>query len=147
MNVKRLVLVVLACTALAFLAGGCKKDPDPTTAAEMKEKLAGKVKLLLWKVDASGEQKTKVDALLDGLAPDLLAFQNENKTLQRALFVVLAADPLDEAALLGLQTKGLDLFDRYTKRMAKASVDLSAILTVKQRRELVRLWKEWELGN
>ncbi|RJO67439.1 MAG: periplasmic heavy metal sensor [Myxococcales bacterium] len=139
------LLIPLLLAALAV--GGCDKPRDPQNAPEMKEKLAGKVNLALWKVDTTDEQKKKMDLLLDGLAVDLFAFQQEDKALKRSIIEALDADPVDRPALDALQKRGLDLFDRYTRRMIVAADDAAAILTLKQRRELLELWRDWEFGE
>jgi len=122
----------------------CEKPRDPQNVPEMKEKLSKFVSVMMWKIDATKEQKDRMDKLLDGMAADFFAFQEENNALKLELIAALGADPLDRAALDELQKKGVDLFDRYTKRMVQASGDISEILTLDQRRELVDMWRDWE---
>jgi hypothetical protein len=144
---KKRFLLLLTLILVVALGFGCLKQRDPQTVAEMKEKLSDKVGLMLWKVDATKEQKGKIDQLLGAMAIDLLAFQQEDKAIKRSLITALYADPVDQPTLADLHKKGLDLFDRYTTRMNEAAIAASAILTVAQRRQLLALWREWELGD
>jgi len=138
--------MVLA-VAIATVFGACKKPRDPADPAEMKEKLAKQVKMLWWKVDASDGQKEQVDRLLDGIAPDLFAMQEENKALTRGLIDAMDADPVDVARVDRLRGEATALFGRYLERMQRGLVDFAGILTVDQRRELIGLWRKYESGD
>lgn len=141
---RRLCLMLLPLLLAIFVLGGCDKPRDPQNVPEMKEKLSKFVSVIMWKIDATRDQKDRMDKLLDGLAVDFFAFQEENNVIKRGLIDALGADPLDRAALDALQKKGLDLFDRYTKCLVQASSDIADILTLEQRRELVDMWRDWE---
>ena len=143
----RFNLLLISALIFAVFAMGCSKPADPQNASEMKEKLASKVKLALWKVNATDTQKQKMDTMLNGLSRDLFAFQQEDKAIKRSIIAALEAEPVDRAALEALQKKGLQLFDRYTRRMLVAGVDASEILDLKQRRELLELWREYEFDE
>ena len=143
----RISILLIMLVSFSLVVGGCGKPKDPENPQEMKEKFATKVNYMMWKVDATKEQKEKMDKLLDGLSVDLFNFQEEDKKIKRGLIDAFHADPLNQEYLDALQVKGLDLFDRFTKRMMKAAVDTAAILNVEQRRELVDLWREWEFGD
>ncbi len=138
--------MVLA-VAIATAFGACKKPRDPADPAEMKEKLAKQVKMLWWKVDASDGQKEQVDRLLDGIAPDLFAMQEETKALTRGLIDAMDADPVDVVRVDRLRAEATALFGRYLERMQRGLVDFAGILTVDQRRELVGLWRRYENGD
>ena len=142
----RHLLLATAFLLIVFTIGGCK-ERDPQNVPEMKEKLVSKVNMALWKVDATKAQRMKMDHLLDGLAPDLFAFQQEDKAIQRSIIEALHANPVDQPQLEAMQKKGLDLFDRYTLRLVVAAMDTSAILNLGQRRELLDLWRKWEFGE
>jgi len=137
-----MVLVVFAGMITA-----CRRPDVPANPQEMKEKLAKKLNWALWKVDSTDKQDREFDRLLDGLAPDLFAFQQESRGIKLQLIKTLGADIVDPRAMESIQKKGVDLFDRYTKRMTRAGMDSARILTMKQRKELVQFWKEWEFGK
>ena len=148
MIVNRLVpLAAFLAAAAVLAAGGCKRPAPPRNPAEMKEKLADKLDVMLWKIDATDSQKKRFDRLLDGLSKDLFHFQQESRVLKRKLLHVLEAERIDRGELATLRKAGTDLFDRYMARMADAAVEAAGILTLKQRRKLLSWWKEWEFGD
>jgi hypothetical protein len=139
----RLVLwFVLALAALA-----CKKPDAPASPAEVKEKLETGVKYGLWKVDATDDQKEQFDRMLDGLSVDLFALQQESTTLKRRTMNALAGPAVDATELERIDADGTALFSRYMKRMTRAALDASTILTVEQRQKVVGLWHDWEFGE
>ena len=143
---KRVSLILVVLLA-AFAATACQKEREPANPAEVKAKLEPKIKMALWKVDATTEQEKKVDELLDGLSADLYGFQEENNVIKRGIIAALGGEKVDQPGLDKVQKDALELFDRYTRRMMTAATDLSKILTGEQRRELVNLWKEWEFSD
>lgn len=142
---KRLPLLLLLSAAVFTVA--CQKQRDPATPAEMKAKLEPKVRMAMWKIDATSEQEKAVDALLDVLAADLYGFQQENKAITRRIIDALDDETIDTATLAKVQKDGLALFDRYTRRMMSVAGDLAKILTMEQRKTLVDLWRDWEFGE
>ncbi len=129
---------------MTVLIAGCDRPNHPKNAEEMKDKLSGKVSMAMWKVDATKEQKKQMDKMLDKLAIDLFAFQQEDKAIKREVINSLYKEPIDQPKLKELQKKGLSLFDRYMQRMFEAAIDSSKILNLEQRRELLDLWRNWE---
>ncbi|NOZ00552.1 MAG: hypothetical protein GXP54_01510 [Deltaproteobacteria bacterium] len=149
MKNKRLTsgILVLATAVMALQTTACKRPRDPATPAEMKEKLADKLDFVFWKIDATDEQEKRFDKLLDGLAPDLFAFQEESKVIKKNLIKLLMGEKVTLEGMMAQEKAGVDLFDRYMTRMSRAAVDASDILTLDQRRELVGMWKRYEFGD
>jgi len=133
--------------ALALATVACKKPAEPESPAEVKEKMQTGVKYGLWKVDATDEQKQRFDHLLDGLSVDLFALQQESTALKRQTMDALAGPMVDEAALSRIDAASTALFGRYMKRLTRAALDASQILTPAQRQEVVGLWRDWEFGD
>ena len=143
----RITALLFAFLLVAFVATGCSKPKDPENAEEMRDKLAGKVRLAMWKVSAGKDQWKKMNKLLDVLSVDFFAFQEEDKEIKRSIIEALNADPVDTPALEALQKQGIVLFDRYTQRLLSAAVEVSEILNLEQRRELLELWREYEFNE
>ncbi|MBL6975197.1 MAG: hypothetical protein ISR64_05640 [Deltaproteobacteria bacterium] len=142
----RMLFIVMA-VALGAQVVACKKPREAANAREMKEKLSDKVGWGLWKIDATEAQEAKTDKMLDELAPDLFRFQQESKAIKRGLIRVFMEDEVVLEKILEHQKAGLDLFDRYTRRMSRAGVEAADILTREQRLELVNMWRRWEFGE
>ena len=143
---RRFVPLVLLF-AVVMGASACQKEPDPANPKEMKAKLESKVRMALWKVDATTKQEKQVDAMLDVLSVDLYGFQEENNGIKRRIIGALGGESVDQAGLDKVQKDALALFDRYTQRMMVAATDLSKVLTPEQRQKLVNLWREWEFSD
>ena len=143
---RRSTLLAVAVT-LVLGVGGCRKPAEPANPAEMKENLAEKVGWILSQVEPTGEQRKQVDGVLDRLAPDLFALQEQNNTLKRQFIAVLSADAVDPKALEAARQESLALFDRYTRRMLQAGEEAIGILTPEQRKRLVGMWKRYEFGR
>ena len=139
--------VVLVAASVAIGVGACKKPKDPANAAEMKEKLQTGVRFALWKVDGTDDQKRQFDLLLDDLAADLFGVQLESKALVRQTMAALDAPVVDPDELARIEAAGTAVFDRYLKRMLRAAVDSSKILTPEQRHKVVGIWRDWEFGD
>jgi Spy/CpxP family protein refolding chaperone len=140
---RLLAFVLLA----ALVASACQKERDPANPAEMKAKLEPKVRMMLWKVDATHPQEKAIDGLLTALSGDLYGFQQEQKGITRSLIEALGGENVDQPALAAAQKRAVALFDRYTGRMMKAATDLSSVLTPAQRQKLVSLWRDWEFSE
>jgi tRNA(Leu) C34 or U34 (ribose-2'-O)-methylase TrmL len=113
----------------------------------MKEKLATPVGWAMSKVDATKEQKRQVDKVLDEVAPDFYFFQEESKGLTKRILAALDGQTVDPEGMARLQEAGTQLFDRYMKRVVKAALDVSAILTYEQRHRLIEIWRSYEQGD
>ncbi len=140
---RLLALVLFAALAL----GACQKERQPQNPSEMKAKLESKVRMMLWKVDATPSQEKAVDGLLTTLSGDLYGFQEEQKGITRRLIEALGGENVDQPGLAEAQKLAVALFDRYTGRMMKAATDLSSVLTPAQRHKLVGLWRDWEFSE
>lgn len=147
MSKARSLLLIAIAAVVAGQVAACKKPKDPVNAQEMKEKLSDKVGWALWKIDATEEQEALTDRMLDGLAPDLFRFQKESRAIKRNIIRIMAGEKVNLDDLLKQQKTGVELFDRYTTRMSHAAVEAADILDLEQRRELVRMWRNWEFGD
>ena len=146
-NLAVTLCVVLVAAGVAVGGGACRKPKDPANAGEMKEKLQGGVKFALWKVDATDDQKRQFDMMLDGLSVDLFAVQVESQALVRQTMIALDAPVVDPEELARIEAAGTAVFDRYMKRMVRAGLDVSKILSPEQRHQVVGLWHDWEFGD
>ncbi|HOD00022.1 MAG TPA: periplasmic heavy metal sensor [Myxococcota bacterium] len=140
-------LLVLAIAAIGLGTAGCRKPKEPANPKEVKKKLEKVVKLVLWKVDATAEQKNSVDGILDGLSIDLFDIQGENRVLVRKAMDALDAETVDSVALEQVAADGARLFERYLRRMIRAFSDMAGVLAAEQRHRVVKLWREYEFGK
>lgn len=140
-------LMVLVIAAIGMGTAGCRKPKQPQNPKEVKKKLEKVVKLVMWKVDATDDQKNSVDGILDELSIDLFDIQGENLVIVRRAMDALDADTVDSVALEKVATDGARLFERYLRRMLRAASDMAGVLAAEQRHRVVKLWREYEFGK
>jgi uncharacterized membrane protein len=143
---KTLAVTVIALTLASGLTA-CRKPKDPASPAEMKQKLQSSTRFLLWKFDATDQQKADFNQMLDGLSADFFAVQQEGKALTKQAIDALDAPTIDVAELERIGTAGGAVFERYLKRSLQAAVDISKILTAEQRHKMIKFWREYEFGE
>jgi len=110
------------------------------TEAELGERMEDVAEYALDHVDASEQQTAQVNAVLRGVAPDLIAFRNEHRGLATKLRAELGKDKLDRAQIELIRQEGLDLADRVSARASQALVDAADKLDGEQRRKLTEKW-------
>ncbi|MBI5419857.1 MAG: periplasmic heavy metal sensor [Deltaproteobacteria bacterium] len=109
---------------------------------EIRERLGRGATRALDKVNATGEQRARIDAILDGLAPDLAKLQGERRAIRDRFVKALEADKVDPGEVAQVRAAANDLVDRVSARIMDAVVKGSEVLTPEQRRELVAKWRE-----
>lgn len=138
-------------TALAMSAvllsglAGCSwshRQPSDLSAEELINRVDRGATWLLWKVDATGEQETKVKNALMALTPEIVDLQACHKVLKTKFATALADDQINQDELSRLRTVGLDLTEQAFNRSFDATIQAAAVLTPEQRKKLVGIWKE-----
>jgi periplasmic protein CpxP/Spy len=94
---------------------------------------------MLSRVDATDDQRDQVDAILDDLAPALLAQKLDGEGLHEQLKTALTAEVVDAEALEGLRVDGLAHADETSALVLDSVVAIGQVLTPEQRGELVEL--------
>ncbi len=140
-------MMVLFVAALAAGAVACHKPKDPENPPQVKAKLDKVAKLVLWKVDASDDQKRRVDMIMTGLSVDMFAVQQDNNRLTLRIMNALDATKVDDAALEAVAQDGAALVGRQLRQMFRAVVEIAGVLTDEQRHKAVKMWREWEFGS
>ena len=115
-------------------AGLTSQDPH-------KEIKAG-VQWALSKVNATAEQRTQVNAILEGLVPEIEKAQHERQALQAQLLKAVAADQIDRAELEEVQAKTFNLTEKAFNQSFDTLLKISKVLTPEQRKELVKSWRQ-----
>lgn len=106
------------------------------TAEQTREHMGRMAGHALDRVDASDDQRASVDGILDRAAPDVVHFKGEADALRDSFHDAVAADRLDRAELDGLRQDGLELADRASARALEVFLEVAAVLTPDQRRQL-----------
>ena len=93
----------------------------------------------LYRVEATDDQKARVQAILDRTLVDLEALHPRRDELHAEVVAALTSPEVDRDALEALRAKHLASFDAASQRIVTALADLGEVLTAEQRRELAAL--------
>ncbi|NNG47480.1 MAG: hypothetical protein HKM86_10265 [Deltaproteobacteria bacterium] len=109
--------------------------------SEVKGRMVKKTERALKKVNATSEQRARVNEIIDGLVPDIVGLQKEREELKiRIVSALERGDPLPED-LEQLRALSVILAEKAINRSFEAILAVSTVLTPDQREELL---KEWE---
>jgi Spy/CpxP family protein refolding chaperone len=97
-----------------------------------------------WAVDASSEQKQKINAITQKAADDIFELRAKHLEARKQLVETLAAPTVDRAKLETLRADQMKLADTATKRVADAVADVAEVLTPAQRADLARRFERWQ---
>jgi Spy/CpxP family protein refolding chaperone len=139
-NATRALVVVIAAGALLApgISGASRgwRDRDPE---RVKQHVSMAADWLLYKVEATDDQKAKVQSILDQTLDDLQAFHPDRDELHAQVKDLLTAETIDRDAIERLRGEQLERFDLASKRISAALADVAEVLTPAQRLELADL--------
>ena len=91
----------------------------------------------LGSVDATDEQRERIDAILASAVDDLFPLRDEHRAHHRDLIVELARPQVDPAGLERIRAAELALVEKASGRLVDATVAIAEVLDPEQRRQLV----------
>lgn len=113
-----------------------REHRGPATADEVRERMGMVAERALSKVDATAEQRTEIDALLDDAAPEAFETRQELKKLRKELRAEFVKAQLDEGKIEKLRKQGVALADEKSRAMTDLAVAVAQVLTPEQRAAL-----------
>jgi protein CpxP len=93
---------------------------------------------VLWSVDASREQRDKVNAIIHRTVDELFALREKHVEGRKQLRDALAASTIDRGKIESIRTEQMQLADLASKRITDALAQAAEVLTPPQRAELAR---------
>jgi Spy/CpxP family protein refolding chaperone len=99
----------------------------------------------LSQVDATPEQRDKVNAIARAAVNDVIAMRKDPSSRRDKVLTILTADTIDRSALEALRADGLNTADAASKRIVQAVEDAAEVLKPEQRRQLAEHWKQWHM--
>ena len=115
--------------------GGWRHAKDPEQAIERLQHASA---WMLGRVDATGEQRERIDAILAETVNDIFPLRKELEEHRRDLIVELARPEVDRAALERIRTAILALADQVSARMLDSVIATAEVLDPEQRQQLVK---------
>jgi Spy/CpxP family protein refolding chaperone len=99
-----------------------------------------KAERALKEVNATLEQRARINEIIDGLVPDIVGFQKEREELKIRIVKALERGDTSPDAFEQARASSVTLAEKAINRSFEAIVAVSAVLTPDQRRELLKEW-------
>ena len=135
------VLLMSIAGALALAIGGMTWSTAAYSGHKGKDAKAGspvekKIDLMLDKVDATGDQRSRVQAIVRDAVAGLKQDGQSRETAWRDFAAALAKGSIDRDALEALRRSKMESADRKSQRMLTALAAAAEVLTPDQRAKL-----------
>jgi protein CpxP len=117
--------------------GGAPLDP-----AQLEQRLDRMLKHLYVEIDATEEQKQKLEPIAKSAAKDLLPLRQQLREARLQAMDLFTRDQVDRAAFEKLRAQQIELADRASKRLTKALADAAEVLTPLQRKQLAQRMRQ-----
>jgi periplasmic protein CpxP/Spy len=112
---------------------GYSGTADP---AAIDQHLDRALKHLYVEIDATDEQKQRLEPIVKQAAKDLLPLRDKARAARKQAVELLAADRIDRAAIEALRAEQIQLAEQASKRFAQALADVAEVLTPAQRKQI-----------
>lgn len=109
--------------------------------SDVKGRMVKKTERVLKKVNATSEQRARVNEIIDGLVPDIVEFQKEREELKIRIVKALERGDTPPEDLEQIRALSVSLAEKAINRSFEAILAVSDVLTPDQRKEFL---KEWE---
>lgn len=136
---KRITLATLlggVAAAVGFKAFAHGRRHGPLGPAELEQRLDRMLKHLYVEIDATEEQKQKLEPIVKQAAKDLAPMRENLHAGRRQAIELLTQERIDPVAIEALRARQLRLADDASRRLTSAIADAAEVLTPAQRKEL-----------
>ena len=126
----------------AFAQGGgcgwhrCGYAAGPLDPAAVDQHLDRALKHLYVEIDATDEQKQRLEPLVKQAVKDLLPLREKAHAARKQAVALLTGDSIDRGAIETLRAEQLQLAEQASKRFAQALADVAEVLTPAQRKQI-----------
>ena len=136
-----------------FAAGKVHSSPwfhhwahhHPFDAEEITFIVQHRIGHALSKVDATQEQRDKIDAIAKAAIDDVMAMRKDPAARHEKVLAILKADTIDRSALEAIRAEQLGVGEAASKRIVQAVADAAEVLQPGQRRQLAQEWERWHM--
>ena len=115
---------------------GCGHASGPLDPAAVDQHIDRALKHLYVEIDATEEQKQKLEPIVKQAVKDLLPLRDKAHATRKQAMDLLAADTIDRGAIEALRAEKLQLADQASKRFTQALADVAEVLTPAQRKQI-----------
>ncbi|HZE59803.1 MAG TPA: Spy/CpxP family protein refolding chaperone [Burkholderiales bacterium] len=126
----------------AFAQGGgcgwhrCGYAAGPLDPAAVDQHLDRALKHLYVEIDATDEQKQRLEPIVKQAVKDLLPVREKAHAARKQAVELLAAERIDRGAIETLRAEQLQLAEQASKRFTQALADVAEVLTPVQRKQI-----------
>jgi periplasmic protein CpxP/Spy len=135
-----------------FAAGKVHSSPwfhwghhHPFDAEEITFFVQHRIGHALSRVDATQEQRDKINAIAKAAITDVVAMRKDHDARREQALALFKADSIDRNALEALRAERLSAGDAASKRIVQAVADAAEVLKPEQRRQLAGDWERWHM--
>lgn len=96
----------------------------------------GMLQRLLDKANATPQQRTQIEQIMQASAAELRAQHDESRALREQAMALFSQPTVDATALEALRQKQLAAHDAASKRMTATMLEISRVLTPEQRKQM-----------
>jgi len=127
-----------ALSVKAFAQGGWHRGGmhGPMDPAEMEKHVERMLKHFYVEIDATEEQKRRLEPIVKQAAKDLLPLRDNLRAGRREAIELLTRDRIDAAAIEALRAKQIGLADQASRRLTRAIAEAAEVLNPAQRKQL-----------
>ena len=126
--------IAAGATYKAFAHGGYGRGPiDP---ADLDKHLDRMLKHFYVEIDATEEQKRRLEPIVKQAAKDLLPVREQLHAGRKQAIDLLTQERVDPKAVEALRARHLQLVDEASRRLTRALGEAADVLTPAQRKEL-----------
>ncbi len=138
---RRITLATLlgglaAAAGFKALAQGRWHGRGPIDAADLDKHLDRMLKHFYVEIDATEEQKRRLEPIVKQAAKDLLPMRENLHAGRKQAMELLTQERIDPAAIEALRARHLQLADQASRRLTRAIAEAGEVLTPAQRKEL-----------
>jgi len=108
----------------------------PIDPADLEKRLDRMLKHFYVEIDATEEQKQKLEPIVKQAAKDLMPLREQLHAGRREAIELLSQDRVDPAALEALRGRKIQLADEASRRLTRAIAEAADVLTPAQRKGL-----------
>jgi periplasmic protein CpxP/Spy len=108
----------------------------PLDPAAVDEHLDRMLKHLYVEIDATDEQKQRLEPIVKQAVKDLLPLREKARAARAQAVALLTADTIDRGAIEALRAEHLQLAEQASKRLTQALADVADVLSPAQRKDL-----------
>ncbi len=145
-------VIIGAAAVFGFAAGNVHISPwwhwaghHHFDAEEINFIVQHRIGQALSKVDATPEQREKINTIVKSAVDDVMAMRKDPSGRREKFLAIMKADTIDRSALEALRTEQITMADAASKRILQAVADAAEVLKPEQRRQLAGRWEQWHM--